>query len=348
MNTCNLLGDIFSLLSNVWNIIWDILALIGFSTIIKGLIDLVLTYHDLRKLENSYSQAITFIKRNLGEVSYVLSKLPEEIIVEATYKGGKTVSSRLLTALKKSVKKVRGKQYVSVVIFSDMSYPEQLAFIIKKAFDTVFPFEKVLEVEFREAILNYYAYKFAMACEKLVGRDTIEVLERDFQGTKYKDVVVRLDSKELEGRITLNPPPEVRPLLDRVIIPILELKSREMEFVSDLSTVEFVKARMGRILVAIAEGLIAVLFVGKRRPEDYICYVKERIGEFRGLLVCSRGAYTGVYEEFIHGELVRLLEESGNFTGIEIERFEGKLAAETGKEVYYRHGIFIDRDLLKP
>ena len=76
--------------------------------------------------------------------------------------------------------------------------------------------------------------------------------------------------------------------------------------------------------------------------------VKERIGEFRGLLVCSRGSYTGVYEELIHGELVKLLEESGNFTEIEIERFEGRLVMETGKEVYYKYVLFIDRDVLKP
>jgi len=55
-----------------------------------------------------------------------------------------------------------------------------------------------------------------------------------FKNSKYRDVIIRLDSKELEAKITLNPP-KVQPLLGRVIIPILELRNKELEGIADLA-----------------------------------------------------------------------------------------------------------------
>ena len=124
---------------NVWTIIdilRDLLALIGVGTVIKVVLDLVVTYYDLKRLESSYSQAIKFVRRELREMGFVLGKLPEEIIVEATYKGEKPVSSRLLALLKKGSRKLLGKRYVSIVIFKELSYPEQLALIIEKVFES--------------------------------------------------------------------------------------------------------------------------------------------------------------------------------------------------------------------
>jgi len=335
------------LLPILYDIIQKILAIIGAGTIIRTAINLLLTYRDLRRIEASYKQAVKFAKKNLEETSYTLNKLPEEIIVETTYKGEKTISHRFLTVFRKFIKRIQRKRCINIIIFSDMSYPEQLAFIIKKTFDTIFPFEKVLEAEFREAILSYYAYKFAVTCGKLVGRDTIKMLEQEFQRNKYKEIIAKLDSKKLEEQITLNPPPEVRPLLDRVIIPILELKSREMEPIHDISTIELTKTKMKRILTALANGLIAVLFIGIKRPEEYINYVKERISEFKGLLACSRGKYTIVYEKFLHNQLIKILKETYPSTELEIEYFEGKLTTEKDKEIYYKHVLFIDKKELE-
>jgi len=229
-----------------------------------------------------------------------------------------------------------------------MSYPEQIAFILKKVFDAVLPFERVLGSDFRETITSYYAYKFALRCEERVGREVVSILEREFQKTKYREVVLRLDSAELEEKITLNPPPEVKPLLDRVIVPMLELRSREVATLKDVVQIEIGKAEMEKILTIISKELIGVLFIGKKSPKEYLGYVSERIGSFRGLLVCSRGSYASVYEKFIHEELVSLINKVCDFMEVIEKRFEGKIEAkEPGKSTFHRYVLFIDKELLE-
>ena len=121
-----------------------------------------------------------------------------------------------------------------------------------------------------------------------------------------------------------------------------------MEPVRDISTIELTKTKMKRILTALANGLIAVLFIGIKRPEEYINYVKERISEFKGLLACSRGKYTIVYEKFLHNQLIKILKETYPSTELKIEYFEGKLTTEKDKEIYYKHVLFIDKNELEP
>ena len=324
------------------------LGLLGLSTILKFLYDFITTYLDLRRIEVSYSQALKFVRENLEEISFVINKLPEEIVVESTYKGTRTVSSRLLAFSKKVVKRLKKKEYRDIIVFSDMSYPEQIAFILKKVFEAILPFERVLSSELRETITSYYAYKFALKCEERVGKEVVSVLEREFQKTKYREIVLKLDSVKLEEKITLNPPPEVKPLLDRVIIPMLELRSREVATLEDVIQVEIGKAEMEKILRAISKGLIGVLFIGKKSPEEYLGYVNERIGSFRGLLVCSRGSYAGVYEKLIHERLVSLINRICGFMEVIEKRFEGEVEAkEPGKSIFHRYVLFIDKELLE-
>ena len=172
-------------------------------------------------------------------------------------------------------------------------------------------------------------------------------MERRFQETRdeCREVVLKLDSKELEKQITLNPPPEVRPLLDRVVIPILELKSREMERVNDIVTIELTKAKMRQVLTALAQGKIAVLFIGKKRPDEYLEYVKGRIGEFKGLLVCSRGTYANLYDKLIHSKLIEIIKEKLS-PEIEVLTFEGVLTSEESCVMRYKYVLFLLKEAM--
>jgi len=335
--------NIYDFILNLLKIIWNVFAIIGIGTtifLLTNIIKAFFTYKDLVRIEKSYSQALKFIREDLGEISYVLNKLPEEIIVERAYKGERTISSRLFTLLKKGRGKLLGKQYMDIIIFSDLSYPEQIAYMIQKVFESIFPYEKVLKAEFRDSIITYYAYKFAVKSKQLITREVIDILERRFQSTKHADLIIKLDSKHLEEKITLNPPPEVRPILDRVIIPILDLKRHEMEKEKDIATIESAKNEMEKILTAIGNGKIALLFIGKKEPSTYLDYVKQKLIWYNGLLVCVRGKYVIIYEKYIRNKLTDIFKET---FGIEPEtkQFKGKLTVKESEKIYYKYELLI-------
>ena len=72
-----------------------LLKVIGLGAIVKFLYDLAADYRNSRRIEKSYSQALKFIRDNLEEVSFVLGKLPDEIVVETASRGGRRISSKL-------------------------------------------------------------------------------------------------------------------------------------------------------------------------------------------------------------------------------------------------------------
>jgi len=326
-----MLHKILELIQFVWNLL-SFIGLVTFLSLIYKAIKNLIILRDLDRLEKSYSLGLEHAKKNLRELGFTLNKLPNEIVVELSCKGDKILSSKIRTFIKKGIGRIKGKEYFNIVIFSDMSYEEQLVFIIKKTFESVLSYEKVLGIDFRETLVLYYSYKFAFSSEKLVSKEVVNILEKEFQESRFKEVVLKLDSKPLEENITLNPPPEVRPLLDRVIIPILELKSTEISNVDDLSTIELVRIEMQDLLTKIAEGKIGVLFIGKKDPNKYLGYVNTRIHEFEGILICARGIYIAIIKD-----ISRLIEEQLGTSKLYSQTFEGNLTDDSNKLTPYKY-----------
>lgn len=323
----------------VVELIWNFLALVGFGTVIYAiskLLKILSIFKEIGKIEDTYSKARNFIKDELSDMAFTINYLPSEIIVEKAIKGEKVLSSSLRSCLKRAVKQITRKKYIQVVIFGDMTYPEQLAYIIKKTFEAVFPFQKVLDLDLRRSLVTYYSYKFALSSEELVGRETIDLLEDELKKSPHKDMLVKLDSKELEEAITLNPPPEVRPLLDRVIIPILRLKSQELLDVTDASLIEMTKSEMSNLLQKLAERKIAILFVGQKTPDEYLAYVREKINWFDGLLICSRGLWVKTHY-ILEPELSTIMQNIHLTEKLATKYFEGDLLSENNETIHHRY-----------
>lgn len=322
--------------------------ILNLKNIISALGNFIFYYNRIGKIEKTYSRAINFIEKSLPDVLYfIVPKLPKEIIVDIDKK---TISSALMTYVKKGVKKLRGKKFSSIIIVDDMDYPHQVSYIIRKVFMEALGLENVLGVEFRESIIDYYAYKFAFICGDIVSKDVINILEKRFQASKYRDIIAALDSITLEEKITLNPPPEVKPLLDRVVIPILMLKDWEISsgYVNGLGSIELERSKMEKILGLLANGLIGVIFIGRKNPEIYLDYIKEKAQGFKGILVCCRGGYAKIYNELLHKKFVMLFTE---ITGLDIveERFEGQLTisdSDNEKSIYHLYVLLIDKNLI--
>ena len=155
------LGGVWRLMLDLWSLVKEVLPYIGAGTLLYLLYKFlkgVARYYDFYRVERAYSKALRFLERHV-ECSYLLKKLPSGVIVEAVYKGGRDVSSRALTAIKRGLARLRGKQPLTVIIFGDVDYSEQVAFAIRKVFEAAFPFERVLGAEFRESSVESSAAK---------------------------------------------------------------------------------------------------------------------------------------------------------------------------------------------
>jgi large-conductance mechanosensitive channel len=169
-----------SVLSLVVGVIIGLIASPIIKTLFKAIKYLV-ALKDLGRLEKTYSSVLKYAKKNLKELGLILNKLPEEIVVETTYKDDVALFSRFRAFFKKNiVGKLRGKEILSINIFGNMSYEEQIAFIIQKAFEAIISseYEKVLGVDFRDSLVTYYSYKFAFLSQSLVGKGVTLMLER--------------------------------------------------------------------------------------------------------------------------------------------------------------------------
>lgn len=346
-----ILNFIKQALSSFSSLIIGIIIGLVASPIIKNLLTAIrffVAFKDLRKLEKTYSSALNFAKRNLKELGLILNKLPEEIVVEMAYKDDVALFSRFRAFFKKNIiGKLRGKEILSITIFSNMSYEEQIAFIIQKAFEAMISseYEKVLGVDFRDSLVIYYSYKFAFLSQSLVGKGVTLILERKFNEAKFKEIIIKLDSKELEANITLNPPPEVRPLLDRVIIPIIELKSQEISPINDLSTIELTRREMQELLTKIAKGKIGILFIGSRTPEEYLQYVKSRIDEFEGVLICARGKRV-ILCDYLVPEIIKEYQSSFGIETPYIKTFKCTLPSEENRPLLYKYVLISKQSLI--
>jgi hypothetical protein len=138
----------------------------------------------------------------------------------------------------------------------------------------------------------------------------------------------------------------VRPLLDRVIIPIIELKSREISPINDLSTIELTRREMQQLLTKIAEGKIGILFIGSRTPEEYLQYVKARIDEFEGVLICARGKRAILCDHLIP-EIIKEYQGSLGIETPSVKTFEGTLPSEENRPLQYKHVLISKRSLIQ-
>lgn len=313
-----------------------ITTLIGF--FLRDLIEFILYYRRITRFEHIYSESISFLRNNLEETSVFLLRLPNRIIIETSYIDNRLAGSLILNVLGRIRLLFRKHSYVRITIPTSMNYYEQVAYIMREVFAQVLALDNVLSYELRQSLINYYAYKFAKTAGKVLDKQVIDILERDFQNSKYRDMIVRLDSKELEEKITLNPPPEVQPLLDRVVIPMLELRDKELAKVTELAKLENERSKIEKILKLLSEGVIGVLFIGKKNPEEYLSYIDEKIHGFHGLLICCRGKYADFYKEYFYKVLKPKIEEY--LSEIVEESFEGYITIPGSGEVYHIYHFF--------
>lgn len=315
----------------------DLLSIVGFCVLLKEIAKYLLSVQQLRKIEKAYSSSLKFISER-EEMRMALRRIPSEIIVEISKKGERELSPKVRTLFKMGIAKIKRKKSFVITVFQELDIHQQMAFVIREVFKEALSFDKILEIDLRDSLIDYYSYKFGRLSN--IDKKVLEVLERKFQKSKFRELLIKLDSKELEEKITLNPPPEVRPILDRVIIPILELRENDLADIEDIATIETAKKEMRDLLEEIVREKIALLFIGRRGVNEYMQYLRERMSDFNGFLICSRGIYELACESVCNKFEELLKEKCKDYTR---EEFSGKLRLNE-KEISYRYILLRVKD----
>jgi len=231
---------------------------------------------ELSDLERVYKKTRNFLSKELSESSYVVNKLPESVIVEVTVHNGREVVSKLRSLFKRltsqfsSILKTHStKRQLRIFIVSDMTFEEQIAYIIREAVRSVIDY-KVIDSALRDAILYYLCYKFSSHSENLISRRVVELFEKKLNQCKEKNMVVNLDSIKFSERIVINPPPEKRSILDEFFLPFLEILDLKYAGVRELERTLRVKDMTRKMFEELATGRMKILFIGRKRPEEYV------------------------------------------------------------------------------
>lgn len=265
------------------NTIYIILGIIGFVfTFLLGLIGL----GNNARLERYYSRAVD---RNIKDDEYLLTPLvevPRKVIVDS----GRPLSP-IRTFLKRTWIRIRRGNPVPVVyIFANLSEYERKAFVLQKAFSAAMNIQ-LLDLEFIEDLINYHTYKYCESLEE-IEMEVKNIIRKKFESSKNREKLLKLDSLDFENYITLNPPPENKPLISNVIIPIVREQQKTLNVQGDnLLEREKWKAFFMDIIERICQKTCGIIFVGIRAPGEYIHWVENNGDALNLFIFAARGFY---------------------------------------------------------
>ncbi len=264
--------------SVIFNIIASIFAFF------LGLIVVILKWSSDSKLEKYYSSAVS---ESIKEDEYFDSslELPRSIIIDSG-----SHFSLIRTFLKKTWVKIRnGNPPPIVYVFTPLSENERKAFVIQQAFNASMNIE-LLDLEFIEDLINYRTHKY---CENLkkIEIEVKKIIRKKFESSPNREILLKLDSLEFDNSIVLNPPPENKPLIWNVILPMVREQQKALKAKGNtLINKEKWKAIFMDIIKRICQRTGGVIFIGFRTSSEYTEWVKTNIEILNLFVFAARGS----------------------------------------------------------
>lgn len=206
--------------------------------------------------------------------------------------------SKIRVFFRKLLAKIFSRGKVQILcVFGKDSEEERNSFIIQQAFASEWELIEILDITFIESAINYFAYKFATEKRKFDNK-TVYLLRKDFESSKYKDCITKLDDLDFSEKVVVNPPPQKKPLLRELIMPmVLDQNDR----INDMSFQQ--KEEMKSLFMKICESMhmttCGILFIGGMLSNEYIGLLSENAADFKSFLLCATGNKTGQLEYII-------------------------------------------------
>lgn len=211
-------------------------------------------------------------------------EIPEEIIVDS----GRKISP-IRTYLKRKWAQIRFKEVPPVVlVFAKYSEEERKAFLIEKAFAASVE-SRLLDLDFVESLIHYLAYRCVYESEEVEEKVRV-IIRKYFEGSEYRDCLVRLDSLDFSSGIVLNPPPQKKPLLTNVVLPMVREKEKKLlQTGAIIPEMEKWKALFMNVIKCMCSEDCVVLFIGARDDLEYIDMFEEGLMDCSHVIVSARG-----------------------------------------------------------
>ncbi|MCK4329647.1 hypothetical protein KAX02_07370 [candidate division WOR-3 bacterium] len=266
-----------------------IATLIAIGSFVVGCFLFILFWSEDSRLEKYYK----LTAKDIGKaeaISKIGIPFKTDVIIDSGHK-----YSRLRTIIKKVLSRIRGHEILDTVLVFNMNTTEQKAFLIFEAIKGSLFYIELLDAKFIEDLAKYHAYRYASEA-KSVDKDVKFLLRKDFEKTSNRDCITKLMDPKYSEKVVLNPPPEIKPLLEEIVLPIVIEWSKELE---NNNTTHAEKERFKSLFMVFTKGLChrtwGILFIGTLNTDEYIALFGSGVHKFsKGILLAARGHHVTV------------------------------------------------------
>jgi len=192
-----------------------------------------------------------------------------------------TYISPIRTFIKKAISWILGKGKGSVIwVFNKPTEADQKAFLIQQAVAINFRNISLLDADLIETMINYYAFKFAQQ-EKGINEEIVYILRRDFENTKFRKWLPFFDDVQSSISVVVNPPPEEKPIVFNVLLPMIRAKNLELILSrAAIFEIEQKKSFFMQLTEKIYNRECGILFVGDLSTKEYFKMILEHSNKF--------------------------------------------------------------------
>jgi len=206
--------------------------------------------------------------------------------------------SRIRSFIRRSFAQIFGYGILNTIIIFNKNSDEQRKFLIIEAIKGALYNIELLDADFIEDLVKYHAFRYASEI-KSVDKNITFLLRKDYEGTQYRDCINKLMDFNYSEEVVLNPPPEKRPLLEEIILPIVIEWEKALDD-SDSSHAE--RERFKSLFMNFLKGLCdktwGILFIGAYNIGIYLDLFDYNINKYdNGILLAARGGYIAKLNE---------------------------------------------------
>ncbi len=266
-----------------------IMPLLAFLAILFGFYLFSRNWKDNSKLEKRFSKFYKDLRLSQEFFPYE-NKKKLLVIIETEGK-----YEKIRTFVKKAFFRIKGIKKLQVIyIFHKDTFEEKEATLIYRLIADEWNRIEILDMKFLEAMINYFAYKYAHDKRSINERVKL-LLRKEFESCLFREYITKLDNPDYEDEVVINIPPKKKPLLQDIILPLALDQNKNIGKMS-FAEKESIKAKLMKIIIEVCRRECGILFIGNLPVMDYCNLLRSNFYKYRYFLLSARGKKTFVLE----------------------------------------------------
>lgn len=220
------------------------------------------------------------------------------------------------TFIKKLIIRVKGGKSPQIIyVFYQDTLEDKEAYLIRELISNEWNQIKILDYVFLDTMINYFAYKFVHE-KKNISAAVKHILRGKYETCALRECIIKLDDPDYEDKVVINLPPEKKPILHDIVLPLAIDQNRKAEKKS-FHAQEALKAKIMEIIYEIDKGNCAILFIGEFPVAEYCEMLKNFMYKYNFFLLCARGNQTFVLDNVLECFINDILDIKYDFSSFE-------------------------------